>query len=165
MGRFSRSRRRLWSTAVRFGRYNLALALRSKFFTEFIIISNSYLLIDNRKIKYFARTEHDIKGLEKKLIICNQEPNSNAVLMVPQRKLHILKILQKIRKQLWIEYFDEVKSNATYSVPIAKHAPSKVWHFSLLFTLLKRKIYHHFVGQSRKSWSAHCLAFLIFFSG
>ena len=71
-----------------------------RIFREFIINSNSYLLIDNRKIKYFARTEHDIKGLEKKKIICNQEPNSITALMVPQRKLHILKVLQKIRKQL-----------------------------------------------------------------
>ena len=108
-----------------------------------------------------------LRDWKKKLIICNQlqELNSITALMVPQRKLHILKILQKIRKRLWIEYFDEVKRNATYSDPIAKHAPSKVWHFFLLFTLLKRKIHHHFVGQSRKSWSAHCLAFLIFVSG
>ena len=66
MATFSHIRRRLWYTAVKFGRYNLALALRFEFFSEFRIDSNSYLLTDNREIKQFARTEHDIKGLGKK---------------------------------------------------------------------------------------------------
>ena len=140
-GTFSRTQRRLWSTLVRFGRYNLALALRSEFFTEFRIDSNSNLSIHNRK---------------KSRII--------AALMAATAKTTYAKILQKTRKQLWVERFDEVKSNATCSVIIAKHAHGKVWHFFLLFAFLNREIRHYFVGQSRKSWSAHCLAFLILFS-
>ena len=36
-------------TAVRFGRYSLALALRSEFFTEFRVDANSYFLKNNQK--------------------------------------------------------------------------------------------------------------------
>ena len=76
-GTFSRTQRRLWSTLVRFGRYNLALTLRSEFFTEFRIDSNSNLSIHNRK---------------KSRII--------AALMAATAKTTYAKILQKTRKQL-----------------------------------------------------------------
>ena len=41
--------KRMSSTAVRFGRYSLALALRSEFFTEFRVDANSYFLKNNKK--------------------------------------------------------------------------------------------------------------------
>ena len=67
MGTLTRTRKRLRSTAVRFGRYSLAPALRYVLlhFSEFRVDANFCHLIDNRKIKpgilQFARAEHDTK--------------------------------------------------------------------------------------------------------
>ena len=49
IGTLSLTPKRMSSTAVRFGRYSLALALRSAFFTQFRVDANSYFLKNNRK--------------------------------------------------------------------------------------------------------------------
>ena len=49
IGTLSLTPKRMSSTAVRFGRYSLALALRSEFFTQFRVDANSYFLKNNRK--------------------------------------------------------------------------------------------------------------------
>ena len=80
------------------------------------------------------------------------------------------KISQIGRKQLWMEYFDQVKSNPTYSIIIAKHAHGKVWncflsiflHFSRVKFIIIWSIYLKLpVGQSRKFRSACWLTFSI----
>ena len=81
---------------------------------------------------------------------------------LPQRKLHgLLGILQKRKKEICMEHFDEVKNNPTYSTHtaiVAKHAYGKVWNFFLillhfsrekLFIILLTSLKFP-VGQSRK---------------
>ena len=64
------------------------------------------------------------------------------------------KISQIGRKQLWMEYFDQVKNNPTYSIIIAKHDHGKVWNcffFIYIRTFLKGEIQHYLVNLFKVS--------------
>ena len=98
------------------------------------------------KILKFARTEH---GTKNTFWLFEIDSQIKTALIFATAKTTYAKILREGREQLWMEYFDEVKNNPTYSIIIAKHAHGKVWNCFLFifFTVLKSEIHHYLVNS------------------
>ena len=176
MGTLSRARRRLQSTAARFGRYTLALALRSvllNFFKEFRVGANFYITSQITR-KY---------SLES----CNLlEPNMLMVLRIhfdylqstsklirhyymPQPKQHVLKFCRQeessfewniltITKHILLLLRNMVK--AKFEIVFL----SIFLNFSIVKFIIILSIYLNFpVAQSKKFRSACWLTFSIVF--
>ena len=119
----------------------------------------------------FARTKH-ANGTKNTFWLFAIDIQINTPLLSATVKTTCTKILQIGRKQLWMEYFDQVKNDPTYSIIIAKHAHGKVWncflsiflHFSRVKFIIILSIYLKFpVAQSKKFRSACWLTFSIVF--
>ena len=114
----------------------------------------------------FARTKH-ANGTKNTFWLFAIDIQINTPLLSATAKTTRAKILQIGRKQLWMEYFEQVKNNQTYSIIIAKHAHGKVWNcfFIYIFKFLKIEIHHYFVnlfkvsGRSIKEISMGLLAY------
>ena len=143
---------------VRFGEYSLALALKNLYCYIFHRIKSwcevLNHLIDHKKISLetSSLSESDMIPRRKNSfwLVAIDSQIDTALLFVA--------ILQKRRKELWMDYFDEMKNRSTYSAIIAKHAYGKVWNFFLnllhfsreeLFIILSTSLKFP-VGQSRK---------------
>ena len=93
----------------------------------------------------FARTKH---GAKNTFWLFEIDIQINTPLLSATAKTTCAKILQIGRKQLCMEYFDQVKNNPTYSIIIAKYAHDKVWNcfFIYILTFLKSEIHHYLVN-------------------
>ena len=100
----------------------------------------------------FARTKH-ANGPKNTFWLFAIYIQINTPLLYATAKTTRAKILQIGGKQLWMEYFEQVKNNQTYSIIIAKHAHGKVWNcfFIYIFKFLKSEIHHYFVNLFKVS--------------
>ena len=101
----------------------------------------------------FARTKH-ANGTKYTFWLFAIDIQINTPLLSATAKTTRAKNLQIGRKQLWMEYFEQVmKNNQTYSIIIAKHAHGKVWNciFIYIFKFLKSEIHHYFVNLFKVS--------------
>ena len=114
-------------------------------------------------ILQFAKTKHGAKNTFWLFAI---DFLINTPLLSATVKTICAKILQIGRKQFWMEYFDQVKNNPTYSIIIAKHAHGKVWNCFLSIFFLKSEIHHYFVNLfkvSRRSIEEISIGLLAYF--
>ena len=74
------------------------------------------------------------------------------VVLFAKAKTTYIKILQKRRKVLWTEHFDEVENKPKYSVIIAKHAHGKGLNFFPIF--YKREGDHIAVCSPSHWWAS-----------
>ena len=100
----------------------------------------------------FARTKH-ANGTKNTFWLFAIDIQINTPLLSATAKTTRAKILQIGRKQLWMEYFDQVKYNQTYSIITAKHGHGQVWNcfFIYIFKFLNSEIHHYFVNLFKVS--------------
>ena len=78
-----------------------------------------------------ARAGHDTKK-KIQFWLLTIDSRIDTVLLFATAKTTCIKYLQKRKKELCTQFFDEMKNNPTYSATSAKHAYGKFWNFFLI---------------------------------